>query len=747
MTDNQFYWYRYLKQHLPTMDTPLPKIIGNRSIAMVVFGLVQLNENRMKLNCKNELSMTLQKHFWDYISSNKQLFLNMRSWLQKHEQQLFQNWYFLYSTPSEDGRLDESFRTWKLIKEYSLRMKSQDTLWVTVNAGFIRVNNLALSVSQHHSNIHGPLPEFLMLIKNMKHLTLSLNRDVYLPDTLGLLSQLEHLSIVSNHIKRFPASFKYLTKLKSCHIDNNSIACGAFNEIEFPVSIVELSLQGNFLDDIPNGVYKLVNLESLDVSTNSVKNISPQIGNLIKLQFLNLSKNCLTELPNEICLLNRLELFEVELNKIESLPIDFQKLTSLKGVNMQNNNLRNAGNNFAFQFESFGMLKKMKMDRCDLRQFPHLKSENLEVLSIQVSSIRQLPDTIIHLNQLTILDLSYGRLGKLPEAIGELTNLTNLNLTCNLLWGLPIQFGNLVKLRDLKLENNRLLSLPVSFGNLKQLQYLNLNRNSIRIMPDVLFDLVDLHTLEYYRNCCDILPEKIGKLNKLVILNVGRNLFKRIPTEIGELTQLTDLNLCKNLIYEVPNSIGNLSSLNSLNLRKNSIKCIPTTLSNLKALRVLNLSRNEFETLDFNGEDMIIKDIDLGHNRFKAVPECLYQLTELTSLDISHNKITTLPQSMGCFDQLDVLRAQHNKIHSIEIEINKLPQLTYILLNDNFLKEFPVCFFTPKLSLIELSNNLFGKSVPKEFEEYELDVSMEKNQFWKHMGFYALKSVRGILGL
>ena len=78
------------------------------------------------------------------------------------------------------------------------------------------------------------------------------------------------------------------------------------------------------------------------------------------------------------------------------------------------------------------------------------------------------------LELLTHLDLSKRNLKDLPESIGILKNLSVLKLSNNKIRKLPKAIGELKNLRNLQCENNLIEELPSSIGNLSNLMILNL---------------------------------------------------------------------------------------------------------------------------------------------------------------------------------------------------------------------------------------------------------------------------------
>lgn len=106
-----------------------------------------------------------------------------------------------------------------------------------------------------------------------------------------------------------------------------------------------------------------------DLSNNLLPGLPPSVSRFQTLRRLNLSSNQIRELPPEICQLTGLEALEVKHNLMKGLPNKFGRLKSLKALNLSSN-----------QFEQFpGQL-------CEL--------EALRELRIGANFISHLPPSI-----------------------------------------------------------------------------------------------------------------------------------------------------------------------------------------------------------------------------------------------------------------------------------------------------------------------------------------------------------------
>ncbi|MGF1978943.1 MAG: COR domain-containing protein, partial [Nostoc sp. CmiSLP01] len=177
---------------------------------------------------------------------------------------------------------------------------------------------------------------------------------------------------------------------------------------------------------------------TLHLSSNHLRILPPEFGELINLQTLHLSSNHLRILPPEFGKLINLQTLDLFNNQLTGLPPEFGKLTNLQTLNLFNNQLTS------------------------------------------------LPSELGQLTKLQTLNLRSNKLTSLPSEFGQFTNLLILDLFNNQLSSLPAEFGQLIKLQKLDLDNNQLSSLPKEIRQLPNLSLLDLRRNPVPIPLEIL---------------------------------------------------------------------------------------------------------------------------------------------------------------------------------------------------------------------------------------------------------------------
>lgn len=292
------------------------------------------------------------------------------------------------------------------------------------------------------------------------------------------------------------------------------------------------------LTELPDSLWELTFLQSLDLSGNQLASLPESIGHLTALKSLNLSSNLLSSLPETIGRITNLQLLNVSRNSLTRLP------------------------------EFIGQLKVLRS------------------LKVSANELSVLTDSIGDLSVLEELDLTMNNLTKLPSTIGHLIELEALYLMDNKLMELPISIGNLLKLQTLGLSrNSSLSSLPKSLGNLHQLRQLGLAGNSIDPLPEFLGQLINLRLLGLASSGISSIPHWLRNCTKLKNLHLGttelignwgfhlspKNKISLLPSWLGELKNLSSLGLDRNQLTDLPPSLGQLQFLAELNLDKNPL--------------------------------------------------------------------------------------------------------------------------------------------------------------------------------
>jgi len=215
------------------------------------------------------------------------------------------------------------------------------------------------------------------------------------------LRKLRTIDLSKNRLRNVGRLGSTLTELKSLNLDNNDLHAGSLEDIskltklqncslavnklgqppppsqhqpqrrhspdplpELPKSLKQINLSSNCLLSVPRPLCSstLTNLERIDLSSNELASIPPEISNLVKLQDLNLDKNLIVSLPVEIGKLKQLKALSLRMNKVrvtstvfseknpQPLPKSLFTDTLLIDLNLHGNAMTNTQLN---QFDGF----------------------------------------------------------------------------------------------------------------------------------------------------------------------------------------------------------------------------------------------------------------------------------------------------------------------------------------------------------------------------------------------------------
>jgi Leucine-rich repeat (LRR) protein len=247
-----------------------------------------------------------------------------------------------------------------------------------------------------------------------------------------------------------------LTILEFCDRDDLYCISSRFEDIYQ----LEIELQLDTISD-PENIYKLVNLELLDLTDNYIENIPPEINNLTSLETLNLSRNYITVIIPEMCQLTNLSSLYLGYNGITRIPREICNLANLTELLLNNN------------------------------------------------FITEFPPELCQLTNLSVLALNNNTITTIPHEIHLLTNLTELHLNNNIIEEMPSELFQLTNLSVLELTNN----------NIKNIATTNIIANSIYDFISNIYDL-KIYISSYSRQLdtnCEILIfyELCGDLTKL----------------------------------------------------------------------------------------------------------------------------------------------------------------------------------------------------------------------------------------
>ncbi|CBJ31627.1 Leucine Rich Repeat Protein [Ectocarpus siliculosus] len=479
----------------------------------------------------------------------------------------------------------------------------------------VKVNHAGrvVGLSLPNNNLHGPIPEALGALSELKKLFMHDNKLTGpIPGELGALDRLEHLWLDGNQLSGLiPEALGALSELEELFMHDNKLTGSIPGELGALSKLEQLWLHCNQLSGpIPEALGALGELKTLFMHDNKLTGSIPGVlGALGELEELWLNGNQLSgSIPGELGGLGKVQILRLEGNQLTgTIPEALGALSELETLCMNDNKLTGS---------IPGMLGALG------------KLEQLFLYGNQLSG--SIPGELGGLGKVQILRLDGNQLtGTIPEALGALSELNNLDMGDNKLTGpIPGVLGALGKLEHLFLYGNQLSgSIPGELGGLGKVQILRLDGNQLTgTIPEALGALSELETLCMNDNkLTGSIPGVLGALGKLEQLFLyGNQLSGSIPGELGGLGKVQILRLDGNqLTGTIPEVLGALSELQQLMMHDNKLTgSIPGVLGDLGKLERLGLSGNALSG---------------------PIPKALGALSKLEMLLINGNKITGGP--------------------------------------------------------------------------------------------------------
>lgn len=296
--------------------------------------------------------------------------------------------------------------------------------------------------------------------------------------------------------------------------------------------VTALILDGQQLEQIPPEVWKMPQLETLDLRRNAIKVLPETLGELKALKFLWLGKNQLQQVPQSLPDLVQIDL---SANRFSHFPVALAQLNLLQKINFSSNKLH---------------------------KFPNLSLPALQELNLSSNKIATFLISATFLPNLEKLYLSHNRLEKL-EIEGAFSSLDKLDLANNHLNTLPDNFVATPFLRHFYVSNNQLKQLPATLGHCNWLKTCHLAKNKLNTLPDYFMGFQRLEDLDLSGNTFVKLPLLPASIRKL---DLAYNQLTQIPASPLLPAALRQLNLSHNPLNNI-RALGQCSQLTHLALK------------------------------------------------------------------------------------------------------------------------------------------------------------------------------------
>lgn len=199
------------------------------------------------------------------------------------------------------------------------------------------------------------LPRGFDRLKNLKNLTLTRTFLTDLPQELEKLN-LESLSIANGRFRSIPEVVFQMKNLKSLDLSQNPIDLEGIGRLR---QLRELTLRNIGFYGVPEELGNLKNLEKLVISGNKLKEIPDSIFELRNLKKLQINANEIVNVSSRIGELSNLEELNLSYNVIENLPTEMTKLRKLENLNLLKND--------QLKSQTFGIIKTLEQQTPNIR--------------------------------------------------------------------------------------------------------------------------------------------------------------------------------------------------------------------------------------------------------------------------------------------------------------------------------------------------------------------------------------------
>ncbi|ALC46792.1 f-cup [Drosophila busckii] len=479
-----------------------------------------------------------------------------------------------------------------------------------------------------------------------------------------------------------------------------------------------------------------VPISNLDLSSNTLTQISPRIENLTTLTVLQLHDNALVSLPPQIGKLEKLVRLNLSHNKLKDLPAELYSLPELRHLNISYNLFIELNPDIS----NLHMLEFLDAGNNNIQELPGGIGflVRLTALLLPNNHIKELPPDIVNMRSLQKLDLMKNDLSSMPEDMGLLRKLQCLYVQHNDIKELPDFEGNEM-LNELHASNNFIECIPKDLcSNLPHLKIFDLRDNKLSDLPDELCLLRNLNRLDVSNNSISVLPVTLSSLAHLISLQVDGNPIKTIRRDIIQCgttrilktlheraqakvreeggAELAGVNSATAM--GMPNLPGNmpdkykLRHSRTLAVNLEELTNVPDEVFQLAAaeqVHVVDFARNKLSTLPNGLQHMrgLVTELVLSQNIISSVPPFISQFTRITFLNLSNNLLNGLPDEFGVLSTLRELNIANNRFEILPNALYELQGLEILIASDNHIKALNVAGLQAmkRLSNLDLRNN------------------------------------------
>ncbi|XP_042874450.1 leucine-rich repeat serine/threonine-protein kinase 1-like isoform X4 [Penaeus japonicus] len=473
------------------------------------------------------------------------------------------------------------------------------------------------------------------------------------------------------------------------------------NQVIALYAITRLDISNNALTELPDMIFQLPSLKTLNAAQNKIEKLPPNIGHFIDgtvtlprkgskkelvigplsvLEEVHLQDNRLDSLPDGIFTLPALQLLDVSNNKLSSLPYKIWTAPKLRELNASLNLLHDLPVRPEGQGHDSGVSSDAVSEVSDedsLSSASELQLSLMDESTDESPARRKTPDPrgVLslgkHGNVITCCrrrDLKHHSLWSNAVEIQEslvgvreteeetLSNLQSLNLSHNSFSSVPSGLACLaLSLNRLNLSYNRLSEMGAAICYPVGLKQLDLSHNRIRAWPTVSRS-ESLESLESTLPSCYALAE-VSRSTKFACQ--GRKYSQNLNVNRVRGGTSSPMGVSPTPGLCIHRRHIRLESLRTLILADNSLTRLNLYLDDNEFSVVTEVDENEASPVRSSAPRKSwllfpnLSMLDVSNNLLRELPTTLHELTNLSVLNISGNSdITELPPEMGLLSRL-----------------------------------------------------------------------------------------------
>ncbi|CAB3410562.1 unnamed protein product [Caenorhabditis bovis] len=404
---------------------------------------------------------------------------------------------------------------------------------------------------------------------------------------------------------------------------------------KLPDTLVHVNIASNSFTEIPEAIFALPNLVSLNISANRVAYDASGNSTAFQskeLESLDLSRNQLTVVPTEWLenCEHSVAHLHFERNLIDGIARgSFANATNLQTLDLSGNKIRE----FAAQI------------------FP--ASPILTSLNLGDNALERLASDSLSGLKLDTLDLSTNRFVEVPSAIGDV-----------------------VKLKNVDLSRNRIAKLAANtFSKIADLHHIDLSHNQLQsVTANVFSSSANLHTLDLSNNRISLIfKDSFAQCPKLKKIILRENAMNSLDEGLLEATSLRKLDISGNSIV-VLKWASFPESLETIVADRNQINLL--TASSRSKIKTVSLRENRLNMLTSEQIPDSVETFDAASNRIAHLAKgALAHKSQLRKIDLSDNELEIV--------ELDAVRVVE-AVHPVEVLLAGNPlecscQMTWLL--------------------------------------------------------------------